>query len=375
MRPIYWNPVNDISAVVRATWFYKDTMLPVEVEVANMLERGYLDLRPWTQTWSDELNSACKVGAIGEEKITHTLWPDYDSIKPPSRPGTAMSSAGLPDEDDTPEKRRQDLLESTANIIDVSTSDLDVDNKASGGFSLGPDSQKRMFLASQIMYVNETDAYIMRPSLAPSAYYGRRPLANYIRKGRSLGIPVVRGFDQKAWSKLNPPKPVKGHATAQSAVSGHDNTRPSVPRGISDPTLSRTSHGQVTDLVLVIHGIGQKLSERVESYHFTHAMNAFRRAVNVEMLSPSVKPHLRKEMGGLMVLPVNWRSSLSFDDGGYKDGREDPSENQYSLKDITPESLPSVRSIISDVMLDVSSSGLLIDPLLYTSRDDPREPA
>jgi hypothetical protein len=38
MEPIYWAPVGDIADVVRGTWFYKDTMLPVETPVANMLE-------------------------------------------------------------------------------------------------------------------------------------------------------------------------------------------------------------------------------------------------------------------------------------------------------------------------------------------------
>src|SRR6266576_4701036 len=38
---------------------------------------------------------------------------------------------------------------------------------------------------------------------------------------------------------------------------------------------------------------------------------------------------------------------------GYTDEPEDTAMNQYTLKDITPETLPSVRGIISDVMLDI----------------------
>ena len=75
MMPIYWSPVHDIAAVTRATWFYKNTMYPVEANVANQLEIGYRDLRPWSQTWNDELNSAVEVGAAGEDKISHRLWP------------------------------------------------------------------------------------------------------------------------------------------------------------------------------------------------------------------------------------------------------------------------------------------------------------
>lgn len=28
MGPIYWDPVHDVSSVVRGTWFYKDSMSP-----------------------------------------------------------------------------------------------------------------------------------------------------------------------------------------------------------------------------------------------------------------------------------------------------------------------------------------------------------
>lgn len=91
MEPIYWSPVHDIAAVVRGTWFYKESMLPVEVEVANMLEAGYTLLQPWTETWKDELDSAVEVGALGEMKILQRLWPEKPK-KPESRPGSSIGS-------------------------------------------------------------------------------------------------------------------------------------------------------------------------------------------------------------------------------------------------------------------------------------------
>jgi len=106
-------------------------------------------------------------------------------------------------------------------------------------------------------------------------------------------------------------------------------------------------------MLIFLQGIGQKLSERMESFHFTHAMNSFRREVNVELGSDTVKQHLRKDIGGIMVLPVNWRATLKMEEGGYRDEPEDPNLNRYKISDITPDSLPSVRGIISDVMLDV----------------------
>lgn len=121
--------------------------------------------------------------------------------------------------------------------------------------------------------------------------------------------------------------------------------------------LSAGETPNVTDLVLVIHGIGQKLSERVESFHFTHSINAFRRQVNMELQHDAVKPWLRESSGSIMVLPINWRSKMKFDDGGPESqpDRKDPdfAKNQFALSNIVPETLPAVRNLISDVMLDI----------------------
>jgi pimeloyl-ACP methyl ester carboxylesterase len=127
----------------------------------------------------------------------------------------------------------------------------------------------------------------------------------------------------------------------------------------------------VTDLVLVIHGIGQKFAERVESFHFTHAINAFRRAVNFELGREPVKSLLRPGQHGVMILPVNWRHTVSFDDAAAgttapgKMSQEETSDRvdggtgsdtrypRFSLKDIEPHTIPAVRGIISDVMFDI----------------------
>ena len=94
MEPIYWSPVHDIAPVIRATWFYADNMLPVEVDIANLLEVGYMSLQPWTETWADELNSAVEVGAVGEMKVLHQLWPAKPKPSP-SRPSTSRLEGGL----------------------------------------------------------------------------------------------------------------------------------------------------------------------------------------------------------------------------------------------------------------------------------------
>ncbi|GAB7362236.1 hypothetical protein MBLNU230_g2261t1 [Neophaeotheca triangularis] len=362
MTPIYWAPVHDTAQVVRATWFYQDTMLPVETPVANMLESGYVDLQVWTETWTDELDSAVEVGAIGEMKILHMLWPEKATPRS-SRPSTSSAREDALNkvmtnqvnrEPETPEEQRTKAVETACDLIDISTGPGGADNKASGISSWGRQGPLRMYASCGVVYANSREAHILKPSLQPSSYYGRRPLANYIRKGYKLGIPVVRGFDQQAWEKLHPSKTGPKKRAAEEGQSSSASGVPPNARRKTDPELAHSERPNVTDLVLVIHGIGQKLSERMESFHFTHAINAFRREVNVELASREMKPSLRKDMGGIMVLPCNWRHSLSFEEGGYRDGSsEDENANHFNLNDITPETLPSVRNIVSDVMLDI----------------------
>lgn len=312
MEPIYWSPLSDVAKIVRGTWFYKDSMMPVEVEVANMLEVGYLEMKPWTQTWTDELNSAVEVGAFGEMKILHQLWPEKPR-KSESRPSTShqmLQSNGLVqstlgDEEHDPQKEHREIVDNACDLIDISTGPEGPDHKAAGDLEYGADGRKRLYRKAGVIYSNDKEAYILKPALQPSDYYGRRPLANYIRKGREIGVHVVRGFDQAIWDKLHPSKNSPKAQAARQGVSSSQGGAPTYQRQKSDPTLAQSERPKVTDLVLVIHGIGQKLSERMETFHFTHAMNAFRREMNVELGTPDVKRHLRKDMGGVMCLPVS----------------------------------------------------------------------
>ncbi|KAJ5782659.1 hypothetical protein N7457_004433 [Penicillium paradoxum] len=328
MKPIYWSPLQDISNVVRATWFYKNTMLPVETELANKLEKGYIYLKPWTDTWQDELNSCVENGADAELKIVYPLWTNQDN-----RSATLQNLQSS----DTPLDDAGDLLKFDK-------------NQAAGGTSVQSESIKS-YLTSSAIYVDATNAQILRPSLLPSVSRGRRPLGP-IRKGRQIGIPVVRGFSRKAWERLHPSKPnpidVRHYIRKTQSRSSH-----APGEQICYACKMEESRPPPTDLVLVIHGIGQKLSERMESFHFTHAINAFRREVNMELNNEPVWPHVREDHGGIMVLPVNWRMKLSLDDPEVESDIEDPASNNFSLADITPQTLPAIRSLISDVMLDI----------------------
>lgn len=267
MTPIYWAPVNDTAQVIRGTWFYQESMLPVETEVANMLEAGYVDLQCWTETWKDELDSAVQVGAAGETKIVHKLWPEKLPTKstdsrPPSLYGTvnvgednlvrAAAANLFTGQSETPEQQQERAVEAATDIIDISTGPGGSDNKAVGVSTWGRAGAVRTYAQCGVIYANEREATILKPALLPSAYYGRRPLANYIRKGHKIGIPVVRGFDQAAWDKLHPPKNSTKKTQGEHGVS---TSGPNAKkRSQNDPEMASSERPQVSELVLVIHG-------------------------------------------------------------------------------------------------------------------------
>ena len=352
MGPIYWDPVHDVSSVVRGTWFYKETMWPVENAVANQIEEGYEYIKPWTPAYVDELNSCQEIGPEAELKLVCRLWPKDE----PQAEATKLAA----------EKVKKKLLDTAPEQLDPEEQERksaiaiagSAPNRAAGALD-GFDDPVRLFSKRSMIYVNARDAQILKPNELPSVVRGRRPLAA-IRKGRPIGTPVVRGFDYRAWEKLYPPS--KAAIAAQKAKAAMQTSRAmtnlSLQRELPcDACMSAEERPRPTNLILVIHGIGQKLSERVESFNFTHSINAFRRQINVELEAEAVKPWLRLGLGGIMVLPINWRSKMKLEDGkpesdpNRKDA--DSTKNEFTLKDITEESIPAVRNLISDVLLDI----------------------
>ncbi|KAA8565853.1 hypothetical protein EYC84_009670 [Monilinia fructicola] len=337
VQPIYWSPLNDRYPCIYGTWFYKETMCPVEPAVANQLEKGYRANECWSQTWDDQLNSAIEVGPEGEEKIVHRLWPNEKDSK-----ASALDASEHMLSTD-PYCAARCFYGEAAAEGKVEESDA----KPTAATSIS-----KKYPNSQVIYKNCEEAFILKPSLCPSAYYGRRPLTK-IKNGACVGVAVVRGFDRKAWNKLHPCKKSTSIAKPQGKPPKHSNS----DCGISDACPACKTQDEpekVSDLCLVVHGIGQKLSERMDSFSFTLAVNSFRCEMKRELTNDDVRKVLREEFCGVTVLPVNWRANLSFEDGGpRKPGDKDRVGCDYSLNDITQPTIPRVRELISDVMLDI----------------------
>ena len=407
MKPIYWSPVHDVSRVVRGTWFYKRTMYPVESDVANLLEIAYGYMKPWSQEYTDEINSCLDAGPDAENKLAQCLWPEEIlkdlhqlNAKAESENGVSLSqdnsestfegekvadkirvmfaekmkgTVRKPSPPDVqPEIPRSEILSDSGGgsfpeITPFTKTDQSsatqtasyFENMAVGDFDLGSrrGNLDILYRDYKLIFANAREAQILKPSQSPSPgtrfSSARRPLGPICR-GKVIGIPVVRGFDHALWNKLHPADQSKVVMHARAGARASESGTAAIPKSVNIGPAYATVENQpkVTDLILVIHGIGQKLSERVESFNFTHSINSLRRQINVELGSGAVRSWLRKDLGGIMVLPVNWRSTVSLDDehGGME---SNASQIDFVLKDITAPGIPAVRNLISDVLLDI----------------------
>jgi len=103
----------------------------------------------------------------------------------------------------------------------------------------------------------------------------------------------------------------------------------------------------------------------VESFTFTHAINRFRTHLNTERENELLINDVRRDYHPC-ILPINWRSRLQFDFDRPPNPTTRPSlsrmststsgilaDNIFTLKDLQPNSIPIVRDLIKDVMLDI----------------------
>ena len=222
--------------------------MPIESDLANRIEEGYEYIRPWTVEYVEELNSCMEVGPEAELQLIYKLGQDLPAADQ-SRPTTGKSGRSLlgiaAGELGSEETRLQQAVVA-AKLAE---------NKSAGVLDGVTSSHKDLADAS-VIYANGRDAQILRPSQLPSVSRGRKPLAN-IRKGKAVGIPIIRGFDMKAWEKLHPPSNEAAaviHARKMAHEIKKASTIDPIPQLPCIACESADERPKPTDLVLVIHG-------------------------------------------------------------------------------------------------------------------------
>lgn len=123
----------------------------------------------------------------------------------------------------------------------------------------------------------------------------------------------------------------------------------------------------IDHLILVTHGIGQRLGARFETFNFIHDVNELRKTLKtVYGASPDLQA-LNSEIDELpkncrvQVLPICWRHLLDFPQQGVRQNRkehdiadaQDEDDEYPDLAAITVEGVPALRNIVADLALDI----------------------
>ncbi|BFZ63949.1 hypothetical protein YB2330_005086 [Saitoella coloradoensis] len=405
LKPVYWN--GPIYEVRRGTWFVQEgsALKPCDENLAVQVEEGYMKIKPFNFKKDKDKAKEDELLGLDKEKLAEKL---KEAVE-----GVARLPGGLLRPEDAEEggvsrSRSGSVTVSPGQKGGTPTKSKDAKDKEK---EKSKETKEQVWpllgthMGKFVVYTNENTAWIFTKdiySMISSTLFSA--LTAGVHKG---GTKLVRGFTDAA--KSRPPvskeiEEVKSKATQETAEALRFEGGPQSEEARAqvleaemeedyevveneDPTR------EIEHLVLCVHGIGQKLGERIESVNFVHDVNVMRRTMKTaykesELLQTlnGEAPEKKEETGKdekdkekdkekekedrvvnskVQVLPVQWRQRIQFglmpDEGEGKDGKESDlgmgeegeEEEVATLQDITVEGVPSVRNLVSDVLLDI----------------------
>lgn len=396
LGPAYWlGPVYDVR---RGSWFHADGT-PCDENLATQLEEGYLRLAPW------KFAKAQAQTLRARPKSTHGA-PDAKDVVG-NRHGKSWS---ISSQSSTPD------LRGDASIATASNSEKGPESTLNNTHRLfGPHSHSMVTYQDSVTAWLTTDDFISRMS---GSMYQRFAGGSHLS-----GVKLTRGFvdpakksdnkqvkedapsattgsqtdkataehDPSQTSEKAPEQPettiesLERHMTAlvNPASKGSDKDHDEEVRKrdeieIRDDYANKDNEEQnrpIDHLLLVTHGIGQRLGLRLETVNFIHDVNTLRKSLKAVYGQSADLQALNSELDAvpkncrIQVLPINWRHRLDFPKQSLKHNRGEhdlgdasAQEDEYpSLDDLTVDGVPAVRNLITDLALDI----LLYDSPAY----------
>jgi len=406
LGPAYWlGPVYDVR---RGTWFYQDgsTQRPCDENLAAQLEEGYLKLKAWRLPAVQQAQTQ-KARSSSQPRARPTSWTPGQDPTPKVAESTPI----------TPHASSNDLRSRAAQQAAGQTGQT-------GGGEIGeqPQNTYRLFgshMNSVVTYQDAATAWLLTDDFMSRMNYSM--YQRFAGGGHFGGVKMTRGYvkpeEKKVDSKDSKAPDGKRASSKERAQKeddekpdatseDEDTTRPSVSELrrknlqrhmsslLEDPShedpekqdeevrrrderemeedyreLEGDEQGrEIEHLILVTHGIGQRLGLRLESVNFVHDVNTLRKTLKaVYADSPDLRA-LNAELGDseqvnsrVQVLPICWRHLLDFPKQSLKHNRKEhdladtevDDEEFPSLDDITVEGVPAVRNLITDLALDI----------------------
>ncbi|TKA77786.1 hypothetical protein B0A55_04678, partial [Friedmanniomyces simplex] len=418
LAPAYWlGPVYDVR---RGTWFYQDgsTQRPCDENLAAQLEEGYLKVKAWRLPSAQADHAAQKPRSASQPRARPTSWTPGQETSTTLRPPASTQLTPQASSDDLRSRAAQQAAAETQRDINLETGQFEQ-----------PQNTYRLFGAhmnSVVTYQDRTTAWLLTDDFLSRMNYS--VYQRFAGGGHFAGVKMTRGYvnpdkklaerDDKAEKSAEAAdasdkerSQKDEEATVEANAEEHHSQRPSVSETrrrnlarhmsslLEDPSskdperqdeeIRKRDEREIEDdykeiegeeqgreiehLILVTHGIGQRLGLRLESVNFVHDVNTLRKTLKaVYADSPDLRA-LNAELGStehvnsrVQVLPICWRHLLDFPKQSLKHNRNESGkehdiadteieeEEEFpSLEDITVEGVPAVRNLITDLALDI----------------------
>ncbi|KAL8927390.1 MAG: hypothetical protein Q9172_001388 [Xanthocarpia lactea] len=414
LAPAYWfGPIYDVR---RGSWFYQEgsNLRPCDENLANQLEEGYLKVKPWRYEAASqpqaETQSAPGASPGHINEAINTL-------------DGANASKSLPKSAAEDSNTKVDTKETTAvpakfqlqtqRLFGTYMNSVVTYQGADTGWILSDDLYSRM---SSTVYQRFAGGghlggtKVVRGFRETNKAKDKKPEAGQRSDDGKLGTSPTsksqkrRSAPPEITTTIGTDADAKGAANHNTEHSFEDNVQQesklaALQRQMStivsspepeDPAKQdeqarkgdedeieqdyKEADGDdpgrgIEHLILITHGIGQRLGLRMENLNFIRDVNKLRKTLKtVYEASPDLQA-LNNELEKLpkncrvQVLPVVWRHLLDFPKQSFKqhskeqdltDADASGEEERYpSLNDITVEGVPGIRNLITDLALDI----------------------
>ena len=375
LAPTYWlGPIYDVR---RGSWFYQEgsTLRPCEENLADQLEEGYLKVKPWrnqssstttTPPKSRPVSMNAENGPKSSEKTAEPgLIPAKLELQTQRLFGTYMNQVVTFQDATVAWLLTDDLLSRLSSTV--------YQRFAAGGHLAGVKVVRgfaEVSKAKEVKKENEpnegskkakTDTNTSKQESQDFPLESRKPEDDVQNPGSAPEQePRLLTLERQLSSLSDDP------AKKEEEIRQADEDE--IKEDYKDED-GQDQNREIEHLILVTHGIGQRLGLRMETFNFIHDVNVLRKTLKTVYQSSPDLQILNSEVEKLpkncriQVLPVVWRHLLDFPKQSYKQSSNEQDltdadtfgdDDEYpSLDNITVEGVAPIRNLITDLALDI----------------------
>ncbi|KAE8233851.1 hypothetical protein CF326_g1114 [Tilletia indica] len=388
LYPVFWKQ-GSAHRVMRGTWFTESSSLsPIATDLAEELENYYQELQPWLPSYADELKSAVTIGADAEDKLKRPLkgMNGYVIMLGPhvARIYTQDFTARLAKSVLTAWSGEHSGGQLVIRGFEVAKKSLQANVDDSKNLKEGKRPKSKSGIPQRSPTSSGSSTPAKRQSMQGDSSPSPTTTPNKPTE-TSASLELLRSITAKLGPAPSKPstdaEPTSREREAalsgmlssglEDAAKGDDNPVKEISTAgaeMSEENEADELHREEqeaqrpVDLVLILHGIGQKYAaDNNPSLDFTIAVNNFR-----DLVHKQAKATPPATIGGggfsqmldgrrIQFLPVMWRAALDDFDPEPAHESDDELNNQFALDDVFGDrtSIPIVRKLISGVLLDI----------------------